>query len=69
MAFFQSTLEEILMEMMPAATEPISYVECPHCPHLHIKYANLFEGGVQLCDTEPIPMDYYQDLFKNIRGT
>ena len=68
MEFFQSTLEQIRKEIMPASAKPILYVECPYCPKLHIKYSNLFEGGVQLCHTEPIPLDHYQDLFKNIQG-
>ena len=66
--FFRSTLEQILQEMIPAAAKPIIYVECPCCPNLHIKYTNLFEGRTQLCKTKPIPLDYYQDLFKNIQG-
>ena len=66
--FFQSTLQQILQEMMPAAAKPIPYVDCPYCPKLHIKYTNLFQGGVQVCNAEPIPLDYYQDLFKNIEG-
>ena len=66
--FFQTTLEQIRKQIMAAATKPIPYVECPFCPNLHIKYVNLFKGGVQLCKTESLPLDYYQDLFKNIQG-
>ena len=64
--FFQSTLEKIRQEFMGAARKPIPYVQCPYCPDLHIKYTNLFKGDV--CDTKSIPLDYYQDLFTNIKG-
>ena len=67
--FFHSTLEQIRKEIMPAAAKPIRFVPCPHCSQLHIKYDNLFKGGVQLCKTKSIPKDHYQDLFKNIQGT
>ena len=66
--FFQTTLEQIRKEFMAAATKPILYVDCPYCPDLHIKYANLLKGGVQMCKTVTIPQNYYQDLFKNIQG-
>lgn len=68
--FFQSTLEQTQKQIMAAATKPVTYVKCPHCPNLHIKYANLFKGRQQLCKTktECIPLDYYQDLFENIQG-
>ena len=69
MEFFQSTLEQICQEVMAAATKPVGYVPCPHCPKLHIKFTNLFKGGVQLCKTKSVPLDYYQDLFKSIQGT
>ena len=68
MEFFQSTLEQIHQQIMPAATKPIAYVPCPHCSNLHIKYINLFKGGTQLCKTKPIPLEYYQDLFQNVKG-
>ena len=66
--FFQTTLEQIRKEFMAAATKPTLYVDCPYCPDLHIKYANLLKGGVQMCKTVTIPQNYYQDLFKNIQG-
>ena len=66
--FFQTTLEQIRKEIMAAATKPILYVECPYCSKLHIKYANLFKGGSQMCQAKPVPRNYYQDLFKNIQG-
>ena len=68
MKFFQSTLEQIHQQIMPAATKPVAYVPCPYCTNLHIKCNNLFKGGTQLCKTEPIPLEYYQDLFQNVRG-
>ena len=67
--FFQSTLEQIRQEMMAAATKPVCYIPCPHCPDLHIKYTNIFEGRAQLCKTTSIPLNYYQDLYQNIQGT
>ena len=69
MKFFQATLENIRKDIMPAAAKPILYVECPYCHNLHIKYANLFKGGTQVCKTESIPQKYYHDLFKTIQGT
>ena len=66
--FFQSTLEQTQKQIMAAAKKPVTYVKCPHCPNLHIKYVNLLKGGVQLCKTKCIPSDYYQDLFRNIQG-
>ena len=66
--FFQSTLEQIRKEIMAASSKPIVFVECPYCPNLHIKYAKLFDGRTQLCNTEPIPTDHYQDLFKDVQG-
>ena len=64
MEFFQSTLEQIHQQIMPAATKPVAYVPCPYCTNLHIKYINLVKGGTQLCKTEPISLKYYQGLFK-----
>ena len=66
--FFDSTLGQILQQMMPAAAKPICYVKCPFCPNLHIKLKNVFEGRVQPCGMQAIPLDYYQDFFKNFKG-
>ena len=68
LGFFRSTLEQIRQEFMDAAAKPISYIPCPYCPELHIKFDNLLKGGVQLCGSETIPQDYYQDLYRNTQG-
>ena len=66
--FFQSTLEQIRQKVMAAATKPVCYIPCPHCPDFHIKFTNVFEGRAQLCKTKSIPLNYYQDLYQNIQG-
>ena len=68
LGFFQTTLEQIRKDIMAASAKPILYVDCPYCTNVHIKYTNLFERHTQLCNTEPIPSDHYQDLFKNVQG-
>ena len=66
--FFQSTLEEIRQDFMAAAAKPVCYIPCPLCPSLHIKLTNFLKGGVQLCKTESISQDHYQDLCNNTKG-
>ena len=66
--FFQSTLEQIRQDFMSAAAKPVCYIPCPLCPSLHIKLTNFLKGGVQLCKTESIPQDHYQDLCNNTKG-
>ena len=66
--FFQSTMEKIFQEFMAAAAKPICYIPCPYCSELHIKFANLFKGGVQLCKTRIVPQSYYQDLLNEAQG-
>ena len=68
MEFFESTLENIRQEFMAAAAKPICYIPCPYCSELHIKFTNILKGGVQICDTETISQDYYQDLYNSTQG-
>ena len=68
--FFQSTMEEIRLEFMAAATKPVCYIPCPYCSSLHIRLTNLpkIKEGVQLCNTRIIPEEYYQDLYNETQG-
>ena len=67
--FFQSALEQTCQVFMPASSKPVAYTPCPHCNELHIKYKNLLEERPHLCNMRYIPSDYYQDLFKDYKGT
>ena len=67
--FFQTTLENICHDMIPAASKPIPYIQCPHCDKIHLKLKILLEGRAQLCDMKSIPKDHYQDLFRDFHCT
>ena len=68
--FFQTTLEKICNDIIPASSKPIPYIQCPHCDTVHLKLRNLLEGRALLCKTHmiPVPQDYYQDLFREFQG-
>ena len=67
--FFQTMLEKICDDMIPAASKPVPYIQCPHCNKVHLKLINLLEGHAQLCNMKSIPRDYYQDLFRDFHCT
>ena len=63
--FFQTTLEKICNDLVPASSKPVPYIKCPHCDNLHLILRNLLEGRAQLCNLKSVPRDYYQDLFRD----
>lgn len=63
-SFFQTTLEKICKDLIPASGKPVPYIQCPFCDKLHLKLKILLERRAQLCDVHTIPLDYYQDLFQ-----
>ena len=65
--FFQTTLEKICIDLIPASSKPVPYIQCPHCNKIHLKLRNVLEGRAQLCDTKSVPPDYYQDLFREFQ--
>ena len=65
--FFQTTLEQICKDLIPASSKPVPYIQCPHCNKIHLKLRNLLEERAQLCGTESIPPDYYQDVFREFQ--
>ena len=67
--FFQTTLEKICNDLIPASSKPIPYIQCPHCDKVHLKLRNLLEGRALLCNMIPVHQDYYQDLFREFQGT
>ena len=66
--FFQTTLEKICNDIIPASSKPIPYIQCPHCDTVHLKLRNLLEGRALLCNMKSVPQDYYQDLFREFQG-
>ena len=64
--FFQTTLEKICNDIIPASSKSIPYIQCPHCDAVHLKLRNLLEGRALLCNMKSIPQDYYQDLFRKM---
>ena len=66
--FFETTLEKICKDLMPASGKPVPYIKCPHCDKMHLKLKNLCEGRSLHCNAESIPLDYYQDLFRDLQG-
>jgi len=67
--FFETTLEKICKDLMPASCKPVSYIKCLNCDKMHLKLKNVCEGRSLHCNMEPIPLDYYQDLFRDLQGT
>lgn len=67
--FFQTTLEKICNDMIPAASKPVPYIQCPHCNSIHLKLKIVLERRAQLCNMKSIPKDYYQDLFRDFHCT
>lgn len=67
--FFQTMLEKICNDMIPAASKPVPYIQCPNCNKVHLKLINLLEGRAQLCNMKSIPRHYYQDLFRDFHCT
>ena len=67
--FFQTTLEKICHDIIPASSKPIPYIQCPHCDQAHLKLRNLLEEREMFCNMVPVHQDYYQDLFRECQGT
>ena len=67
--FFQTTLEKICHDLIPASSKPVPYIQCPHCNKVHLKLRNLLEGRAQLCNMKSVPREYYQDLFRDFQCT
>ena len=67
--YFQTMLEKICHDLIPASSKPIPYIQCPHCDKVHLKLMNALEGHTLLCSMIPIPQGYYQDLFRECQGT
>ena len=67
--FFQTTLEKICDDLIPASSKPIPYIQCPHCDKVHLKLRNLLEGRALLCNMISVHQGYYQDLFRECQGT
>ena len=67
--FFQTTLEKICNDLIPASSKPIPYIQCPHCDKVHLKLKNLLEGRTLLCNMISVHQDYYQYLFREFQGT
>ena len=65
--FFQTTLEKICNDLVPASSKTVPYIQCPHCDNLHLNLRNLFERRAQLCDMKSVRRDYYQDLFTDFQ--
>ena len=42
--FFQTMLEKICHDLIPASSKPIPYIQCPHCDKVHLKLRNALEG-------------------------
>ena len=66
--FFQTMLEKICHDLIPASSKPIPYIQCPHCDKVHLKLRNALEGRALMCNMIPIHKDYYQDLFREYQG-
>ena len=62
--FFQSKLEEIVTDFMPASKMPIAYIPCFYCDQLHARVEVLLEGKQLHCPVKdkPLPKDYYCSL-------
>ncbi|XP_065893921.1 uncharacterized protein [Dysidea avara] len=62
--FFQSKLEEIVTDFMPASKMPIAYIPCFYCDQLHARVEVLLEGKQLRCPVKdkPLPKDYYCSL-------
>ena len=67
--FFQTTLEKVCNDLIPASSKPVPYIQCPHCDNLHLKLRNLLEERAQLCGIKSVHPDYYQDLFRDFSCT
>ena len=66
--FFQTMLEKICHDLIPASSKPIPYIQCPHCDKVHLKLRNALEGRAVMCNMTPVCKDYYQDLFRECQG-
>ena len=62
--YFQSKLDELMTEFMPAAKKPVANLPCYHCDQLHVELQLLLKGKQQHCPIkdQPIPKQYYTDL-------
>ena len=65
--YIQSKIELLMNEFMQAATKPEAYIPCYYkdCNDLHVELQPLHDGEDQYCplEEEPIPDDYYRDIF------
>ena len=65
--YIQSKIELLMDDFMQAATKPEAYIPCYYkdCNDLHVELQLLHDGEDQYCPfkEEPIPDDYYRDLF------
>ena len=62
--YFQTKLDEIMTDFMPAAKKPVAYIPCYHCNELHAELQLLLKRQQQHCPIkdQPIPKQYYTDL-------
>ena len=67
--FFQTALEKICNDLIPASSKPIPYIQCPHCDKVHLKLRNLLEGRTLLCNMVSVHQHYYEDLLREFQGT
>ncbi|XP_065883364.1 uncharacterized protein [Dysidea avara] len=64
--FFQSKLNQICKDWIPACPKVKAFIPCPFCNDLHILYKSLSKESLRLvCSTikKPIPSGYYQNIF------
>ena len=65
--YIQLKIELFMDEFMNASTKPIAYIPCyyKNCTKFHVELQMLCDGEDQHCPTqeEPVPDDYYCDLF------
>ena len=65
--YIQSKIELLMNDFMQATTKPEAYIPCyfKDCNKLHVELKLLCDGEDQHCPSveEPLPDDYYHDLF------